>query len=463
MNCTQCASKMPDDSQFCPNCGHPTSLASPMGTPDATPHPPAPVEVMTDVQRERQLSQANVFRLKKEFEKAIDTCIQVLKSDPANATAHSLLGDIYREQGKIEDALRWYQMALELKPNPTDRKKLAELEKEFAFKSSSPTKVLRGAPAVPIHADGTIVAGTTRLVGGVSPQNWLRWVTGITIAFLGIVVIGLTAYRVGQRSSKPTPTQPLNAPSGFSSNSALPPAKPLYGAPPSPSTPAPSVPQGSEGGTGFPPDQPGAVSPSRPQTQQPNSTSGIAPPDANGGVSPAKVSSVAPAPNQPRLVKGEEEEAGGDKTSLPGSMWIAGISKGKTEQQAQVEIGTPFTSLSEMNADQRRQLLRNLFRAGKRVFTTFTALQEIDFYATNDSRTHPESRQTFLTARVERAKLEEVDIGNATEEQLTQALTQHQWADAKPNPTPDPTPAKPTTPAKPEPHIVIELNSPKKQ
>ncbi len=468
MICTHCVSILPEDSQFCPHCGRPTPLAPEPASPtSAVPKMPL-TDAVSSVQQDRQLSQANAYRLKKDWEKATDTCIQVLKADPANATAHSLLGDIYREQGKTEDALRWYQMAVELKPTPADKKKLADLEKEFALKSNAPsTKILRGGITMPVNADGTLVTGTTRLAGGVSPQNWLRWVTAICIAFLGITLIGLAAFRMGQRTSGTTIVpQSQPAASGIPSNSVLPPTKPIFGTNTPSVAPPASTPPTNEGGTGFPADRPGAGTPNKPPTQQPNSTSGIAPPNGDpNGLATAKINSVAPAPppTQPRLATSEEEEGGNDKTTLPGNMWIAGIEKGKTEQQAQMEIGTPFAAISEMNADQRRQLVRNLLRAGKRAFNVFPALQALELYATNDSRAHPESRQTLLTAQLERDKLSAVDIGNATEEQLTQALTVYQWAGAKPDPKPNSTPAKPVSPPKPEPSIVIELNTPKKQ
>ena len=38
--------------------------------------------------------------------------MRVLRSQPGNADAHSLLGDIYRDQGAIDDAIQWYRMAV---------------------------------------------------------------------------------------------------------------------------------------------------------------------------------------------------------------------------------------------------------------------------------------------------------------------------------------------------------------
>jgi tetratricopeptide (TPR) repeat protein len=60
---------------------------------------------------------------------AADQCAEVLRRDPANPTAHSLLGDIYQDQGRPEEARHWYQIALELNPgSEADRAKLSRAE-----------------------------------------------------------------------------------------------------------------------------------------------------------------------------------------------------------------------------------------------------------------------------------------------------------------------------------------------
>src|SRR5207249_868984 len=47
---------------------------------------------------------------------AAQLCGQVLEMDPQNATAHSLMGDVYENHGNLTEALRWYDMALALNP-----------------------------------------------------------------------------------------------------------------------------------------------------------------------------------------------------------------------------------------------------------------------------------------------------------------------------------------------------------
>jgi Tetratricopeptide repeat len=60
------------------------------------------------------------------WDEAVQQCAEALQRQPANASAHSLLGDIYENRGRLEDAIHWYQLALELSPtSAADRSKLA--------------------------------------------------------------------------------------------------------------------------------------------------------------------------------------------------------------------------------------------------------------------------------------------------------------------------------------------------
>lgn len=71
---------------------------------------------------------ANVLRLRREWALAEAKCSEVLQLDPENATAHSLMGDILRDQGRVDDAIEWYKLALDHNPgSETDRKKLEAL------------------------------------------------------------------------------------------------------------------------------------------------------------------------------------------------------------------------------------------------------------------------------------------------------------------------------------------------
>jgi len=74
------------------------------------------------------LAQANLHRMRGQWDEAIAVCMDAMRLSPNDPTAHSLLGDIYSDQGNLDEAIRWYCMALDLKPNSrADRAKLSRL------------------------------------------------------------------------------------------------------------------------------------------------------------------------------------------------------------------------------------------------------------------------------------------------------------------------------------------------
>ena len=62
------------------------------------------------------------------WDEAVDNCMAALRLAPQNASAQSLLGDIYENQGRLDDAIQWYRMALDVSPDsPADQLKLDRL------------------------------------------------------------------------------------------------------------------------------------------------------------------------------------------------------------------------------------------------------------------------------------------------------------------------------------------------
>jgi len=95
--------------------------------PPHTELPPDAADACSD-ETHAALASANLYKLRGDWQSAVDKCMEVLAADQDNATAHSILGDIYRDQGKITDAMHWYKLALDLNPDSTaDRVKLEQL------------------------------------------------------------------------------------------------------------------------------------------------------------------------------------------------------------------------------------------------------------------------------------------------------------------------------------------------
>lgn len=81
---------------------------------------------MTRASVDGLLARANLARMRGQWGDAVELCTEALRADAQSAAAHSLLGDIYENQGRLDKAIHWYQLALDLDPESVaDRAKLA--------------------------------------------------------------------------------------------------------------------------------------------------------------------------------------------------------------------------------------------------------------------------------------------------------------------------------------------------
>jgi hypothetical protein len=140
---------------------------------------------------EPMLAQANLARIRGHWQEAVDFCVQVLRTQPSNADAHSLLGDIYRDQGAIDDAIQWYRMAVDLRPTGPDVEKLRKLEAERERRAAQ-SGVLNPAMAAGAYESGS--GGTTQLMGQ-SPRRWLSTLTIVSACFLAATILVLAMLR----------------------------------------------------------------------------------------------------------------------------------------------------------------------------------------------------------------------------------------------------------------------------
>jgi len=122
MTCPQCGSALPDGASLCPECGAPSVQAR-------SNHALQPLDSEVSV----PLAEANLLRLRRNYDRATAKCVEVLRKYPNNASAHSLLGDIYRDQSTYSEALAWYKLAAQLDPAGTaDRQKIEQVEAQLA-------------------------------------------------------------------------------------------------------------------------------------------------------------------------------------------------------------------------------------------------------------------------------------------------------------------------------------------
>ncbi|MHB8636917.1 MAG: tetratricopeptide repeat protein [Fimbriimonadaceae bacterium] len=60
-----------------------------------------------------ELARANLARLRGDYDMAEAQCMALLKESPHNSTVAALLGDVSAEQGKLDEAIQWYEMAVD--------------------------------------------------------------------------------------------------------------------------------------------------------------------------------------------------------------------------------------------------------------------------------------------------------------------------------------------------------------
>ncbi|HEY3297732.1 MAG TPA: tetratricopeptide repeat protein [Armatimonadota bacterium] len=119
-DCAKCNASIPERAKVCPKCGAPAGAvinAAVVSAPDQ------------DDEVHSLLLNAHLLKIRGEYEPAVAECIKALRINPDSVEAHTLLGDIYKGQGKIENAVHWYKLALDLSPNNrSNLERLDEIE-----------------------------------------------------------------------------------------------------------------------------------------------------------------------------------------------------------------------------------------------------------------------------------------------------------------------------------------------
>ncbi|MCS7209388.1 MAG: tetratricopeptide repeat protein [Fimbriimonadales bacterium] len=106
MVCPKCFAEIPDVSAFCMECGSRIreDTLDPLYAEGS------------DREVYPELARANLLRMQGKYDEAVEVCRRILGRFPSNETVHALLGDIYADQGKLEDAIQWYELLAELAP-----------------------------------------------------------------------------------------------------------------------------------------------------------------------------------------------------------------------------------------------------------------------------------------------------------------------------------------------------------
>lgn len=146
------------------------------------------------------LARANLFRMRGQWSDAAEVCAEVLRLSPQNANAHSLLGDIYQDQGRPEEARNWYHLALELHPgSEADRSKLARVEEMLeARQQRAEWQAIIDGKRHPV-ATSLLVRETVQRIGAIAGA-----------ALCGIILVAATLVSMSEK-----PVNSSNASSPF--------------------------------------------------------------------------------------------------------------------------------------------------------------------------------------------------------------------------------------------------------
>ena len=129
------------------------------------------------------LAQANLLRMRGCWEEAVQNCMTALRLAPDSSSAQSLLGDIYENQGRFDDAVQWYRMALDANPDsPADQIKLDRL-----LQRQSPHLPPR-FPVTETIAPSKSASSRLLQAWRDSPETTLRY-TSLTAAILVLAVV----------------------------------------------------------------------------------------------------------------------------------------------------------------------------------------------------------------------------------------------------------------------------------
>lgn len=203
------------------------------------------------------LADATLLRTWGQYAEAINVCIRIVRLDAHNALAHSLLGDLYRDQGNHREALGWYKLAVQLEPgNEIVRRKLDEMI-DYVFQGVTRNDAQAAVvinPSEP-HTPGATTSGRRRSwqqrLQQVQPVHLVLGCTGLAIVgvLLCMLAPALTPHR-SPDTDRSVPVAPAPAPTQAPSADAI---APSAGNPPvSPGGQAPSItppaPDAVEGG-----------------------------------------------------------------------------------------------------------------------------------------------------------------------------------------------------------------------
>jgi len=213
--CDHCLAPLSQDATHCPECGLPVTS----GTDDP----------LLIAEEERlvnpRLAHANLLRMRGQWEEAMRVCADVLRQFPSNVHAHALMGDIYRDQGNLEEAAQWYKLALDLAPDSAvDRRRLEQVQQELELRQKAQSQsrevehLQKQARALRIFSASVLGIAVLIAIGITwAFQHRLSQAAGdgavsITTSQLPVETAGTMTLPAPQSSNENTPVVPAESP-----------------------------------------------------------------------------------------------------------------------------------------------------------------------------------------------------------------------------------------------------------
>ena len=144
------------------------STATTTVPPPAPPHAPRNISQM--------LKDAQYAFAQKRFATAGELCKNILRTDPRNAKACVILGDVYRSQGKIDAAIKYYNFAVQFDPTDNDsQKKMMKLMSKQISLQPSVARVRHPAEVLAVNSMWWSVVFLLLLLIKVYPGTPISW------------------------------------------------------------------------------------------------------------------------------------------------------------------------------------------------------------------------------------------------------------------------------------------------
>lgn len=152
---------------------------------------------------QRLVQEAQMAFIRGQFRSAVSACNEARRVDPTNVSAHTILGDIYKIQNRIDDAIAMYTIAAQL--DPSNREIQTKLER--LLRSRRPGVPMsterRAALKMGLNLMGGSTAAFLLALLAISPGQPITWIqehlpflgqwTTMLLAVLGLLG-GLTGF-----------------------------------------------------------------------------------------------------------------------------------------------------------------------------------------------------------------------------------------------------------------------------